>query len=695
MDRVGYIPLFVRCLAVFLLVSVCALSARAQTNNAHRVDFDRLVAMVLNYIGENDDLDGIDVELLTDRLADAYDMPIDWNRATELRLDELLFLSDELVESLLYYADVYGPVHSIHELAMVPGIEPPMLRILPDILTVVEPSDSVKWSDAFRYQSHRASVRTDFLAEQRAGFRRPDPAYPGVGMRMLAQYKYAAGDNFRAAVSLESDPGEPWFAKGGTGFDLYRFYAQAGNMPHTDRVVVGSYNASFGQGLLFGSRSYGSRAQTMLSGRTLQSGVAGYAGVSEAPSLFGTAAAASFVLTKTVRLEVTALYSYSMLDADTSGGTWHSVLTSGYHRTSLELSRKHTLGLHTVGADVSVGARSFNVGLTFYGGFFSLPSVNEDALSFQGCRQIGASAHYMVHGHGVRFSGETAVQHTGAVATVNSLHISTTTSMIVMLNHRYISPRYHSFWADAPMVATEFEHGGSVALKVPLAQSTSLMALADVFLPLRATTVTSTSDIGYELSAEVISMPRETLNVKARLRYRVRPRWYRPDGAHLALPSTERVALMQFAANYGVSKQVAMTTGLQANLAHKLPDDADRPAFGVHLYQDVTYLPTSFPFSLRSRVSFNYSPEWANRFYLYEPDVSASGYSPALYGVSFRWYLMAKYTFPFGLSLSARVAQSVYFDRDHISSGRDQIDGNHRTDFNICLAYRIKTKSNR
>lgn len=699
MDKHCYISLFgIRLIVLIFLQCACVLTVRAQTDKDNRMDFDRFFAMVLNYIGENDELDGIDVELLADRLADAYDMPIDWNSATKAQLDELIFIPDILVENLLYYVGVYGPVHSVHELAMVPGIETSMVRILPNILTVVEPSDSVRWSGTFRRQSHSALVRTDFLAETRAGFRRPDPAYPGIGMRMLTQYKYAAGGNFRAAVSMESDHGEPWFSNGGTGFDLYRFCVQADNLPYTDRVIVGAYKASFGQGLLFGNMGYGSRTHILLNGNSLQCGVSAYAGISEAPSMFGAATVVSFDFTSKLHLDITALYSYSMLDSDTSGGVWHSVITSGYHRTPLEISRKQTLGMHTVGADISVGTRICSVGLTFYGGFFSLPAVGTDnsGLSFHGSRQIGASAHYMVHRHGVRFVGETALQHTGAVATVNSLYILPASTVTVVLNHRYISPYYHSFWADAPMVATEFEHGGSFALKVPLASSTSLMALADVFLPLKATTVTSASDIGYELSAEVSFLPSESFGIRSRLRYRVRPRWCRPDAVQLALPSTERVALMQFMANYNVSEHVLMTSGIQANLAHKLPDTEDsRPTAGVHVYQDVICRPASFPCALRARVSFNYSPEWANRFYLYEQDVSLSGYSPAIYGVSLRWYLMAKYTFPFGMSLSARVAQSVYFDRGHISSGRDQIDGNHLTDFHICIAYQIKTESNK
>jgi hypothetical protein len=86
------------------------------------------------------------------------------------------------------------------------------------------------------------------------------------------------------------------------------------------------------------------------------------------------------------------------------------------------------------------------------------------------------------------------------------------------------------------------------------------------------------------------------------------------------------------------------------------------------------------------------APTWANRFYLYEADVPMSGYTPALYGSAFRWYLMADYKFQFGLNVALRVAQTVYSDREEIGSSHDMIRSNHRTDVHIVLSYKIKTR---
>jgi hypothetical protein len=76
--------------------------------------------------------------------------------------------------------------------------------------------------------------------------------------------------------------------------------------------------------------------------------VSGYGGVSEQPSLLGGATTMQFS-----RFTITPFYGYTALDADTTGGVWHSFSTSGYHRTESEIARRSTLDLHTMGANVS------------------------------------------------------------------------------------------------------------------------------------------------------------------------------------------------------------------------------------------------------------------------------------------------------------------------------------------------------
>ena len=237
---------FIFCLLIFWM-SAIAISAQQFT-------FEQFYNLVLNYLGEDDEGEALDVQDLELRLRRAYDNPIDWNRATRQQLEDLVFVSGEQIEELLFYADYYGPVRSLAELKLVHDIESPLLLLLPSVLYVGEEVDSVRWTDAFRYLSHEVVLRSDVTLEPRKGYQ--SGHYFGSPFRLFGRYDFEAGNNFRVGLTAESDAGEPWFSHGGRGFDLYRGYVEASNLGSLSRTVVGAYRVGFGRGLLFGQQVY-------------------------------------------------------------------------------------------------------------------------------------------------------------------------------------------------------------------------------------------------------------------------------------------------------------------------------------------------------------------------------------------------------------------------------------------------------
>ena len=674
---------FICCLLIFWM-SAIAISAQ-------QFMFEQFYNLVLNYLGEDDEGEGLDVQDLELRLRRAYDNPIDWNRATRQQLEDLVFVSGEQIEELLFYADYYGPVRSLAELKLVHDIESPLLLLLPSVLYVGEYVDTTRWMDAFRYLSHEVVLRSDVTLESRKGYQMGH--YLGSPFRLLGRYDFEAGNNFRVGLTAESDAGEPWFSHGGRGFDLYRGYVEASNLGSLSRAVVGAYRVGFGKGLLFGQQAYGSRLSQVMSRSGGQYGVSGYSGVSELPTLVG--AAASVQIDK---FSVTPFYGYTVLDADTTGGCWHAYSTSGYHRTESEILRRSSLGLHTVGVNGSYTKRFFNVGLTAYGGFFSLPAVigsgDWSATDFEGKSQWGVSVDYGFHRSKVWFLGETAIAQGVSVATTNTLLIRPLGELQFVLNHRYFSPRYHAFWANSAssLSGVNGEHGASFAMQVPVGRAKNVSFLADVYKPLWASTTMSATQVGYELRGQFHGLFDSDKTVYASLRYKVRPAWYRDEDWYISQSSTDRVGQLYLKFSYAASG-CRFVTGAQANVAQeRILGEFTKPTFGWLFYQDVAYDVKQMPLRLKARMALYGAPTWANRFYLYESDVPMSGYTPALYGSAFRWYVMADYKFKFGLIAALRIAQTIYSDREVIGSSHDQIDKPHKTDVHILLSYKIKTK---
>jgi hypothetical protein len=289
--------------------------------------------------------------------------------------------------------------------------------------------------------------------------------------------------------------------------------------------------------------------------------------------------------------------------------------------------------------------------------------------------------------------GEVALSQDVGVAMTNTLLIRPLNELQFVLNHRYFSPKYHAFWANATssLSGVNGEHGVSFAMEMPVARGKKLSFLTDVYKVLESD-VRLTTQVGYELRGEFDGRFGDKVVLNSSLRYKERPGWYNDGVDFVSKSAMDRVGLGCVKVAY-VAGGCDFVTGLQMNVAQEKVDGVFvAPKFGYLFYQDVSCGVGTLPLRLKMRMALYGAPTWANRFYLYEADVPMSGYTPALYGSAFRWYLMADYKFQFGLNVALRVAQTVYSDREEIGSSHDMIRSNHRTDVHIVLSYKIKTR---
>ena len=189
-----------RCLLAILLQILLSYSVSA----ANKLPFEVFYDLVLLYLEISDDFSE-DTEELHANLSKYYENPIEWNNATHEQLSDLLFLPDHLIDELLYYAYIYGPVHSINELRLVPYVDDKLFDLLPSVLTVSDSIQSPHWSDPFPYSSHKFTSRTDFEAERRQGYK--TGAYPGPPFRQLLKYNTEASPSFSAASRFSNSSG--------------------------------------------------------------------------------------------------------------------------------------------------------------------------------------------------------------------------------------------------------------------------------------------------------------------------------------------------------------------------------------------------------------------------------------------------------------------------------------------------------
>lgn len=687
-------------------------SSQSADNLPQNSTFDNVFDLVLNYLGDDDSSDALDVTDLRSRLFQIYNNPYNWNGISRQQLQELYFVDDATIQELLYYSEQLGTVHSIAELQLVENIDKALLYLLPSFLYVSDNDDAFQWIDAFQRSKHRVVLRLDNTPELRNGFI-PDAdgggsPYLGYNFKALTKYQFSAGDNLRCGVALESDYGEPYFGKYAQGFDLYRAYIEVNNLGVVERAVAGAFRAGYGAGLVMGMPIYGSSLSQLLSSRS-QSGVRGYGGSAEYPTLQGVATNLSFN-----HLSLSVLYGYVALDADTSGGCWSSFSSDGYHRTVNELQKRNSLSMHTTALNVAYNVNNFNLSLTSYAGFFSLPAVVASSpwsiYDFKGKNQLASSLSYSYSSRHIRFSGESALSYSPYVdsscakqttpigfATTNTLHFHLLSDTEFSLNYRYFSNNYHSFWANTSqsLSTVNGEQGISLAFRFPISASLSFQSYADIYQALWGSVYTPNDKVSYELRSEFNLNFSRTSSLLFYVRHRESPLW--TENLLLAptkLFAKERITsiCLRFSNKVGL---INLVSNIQANCASEYsfsdfssPDNLlvggwSSSSFGWLMAQDVNYSASSLPLSLRSRVAFYGAPNYSNRFYLNESDVPESGYSSSLYGSALRWYLLAKYKITPYISLAFRISQTLYSDRLSIGSSYDQINSWHRTDFHF------------
>lgn len=662
-----------RCILAILL----SISLTCNVSAAEKLPFEVFYDLVQLYLEVSDDFSE-NPEELHSNLSKYYENPIDWNKATHKQLSDLLFLPDLLIDELLYYVYLYGPVHSINELRLVPYVDDKLLDLLPSVLTVSDSIQSQKWTDAFSHFSHELTSRTDFEAERRQGY--ATGAYPGPPFRQLVNYSVEASPSFSAAVTLETDAGEPWNVR---GFDLYRAYAQFSSFLNNSRVVVGSYRASFGCGLVLGACSYGNLPSRLRIKRSSNS-IRGYSGTSEAPSLNGVAA--SIVPVK--GLSLTAVYGYSPIDAHIVNGYWSSVIDDGHHRTISEQANNYSLDLHTIAAHILYNHRFFSVGATAYGGFFSLPSA------IFGKRQWAVSLDYSATYRAFSFSGETSISQDNGIAMTNYFTITPLPELSFVFNIRHFSNNYNSFWAKSysRYDRVSGEDGISLSAIFPVYRDMFIDLFADVTQNNLAAKTSLRAPVYYDFRARFTSSFNNSSILRLYFRYKQLQSSYLPYKEHIEDVSEEQVYLVNLNYRCPFSNGFTTTSGAQFSLARELKDVWSSNSLGWLIYQDVDYELEKSNLLFRLRLAIFDTPLWANRFYLNEANIAGSSYSPVIYGEGFRWYFIMKYNARCGLSAQLRIAQTIYADRQEIGSSHDLISSNHRTEFSVLLSYRFRQK---
>lgn len=685
-----------RILLALLLLIFIPLGVKAQILIA---DPQSIISDILEDITSATE-DEIDIEALAEDLLFFVDNPINLNTTTYDELGRLVFLSDFQINSILDYVKANGEMLSVYELQLVFGFDYIDIVKLAPFVTVSKKTDAKVTLPKFRGGKHELFLRGRSAIETSVGYTPPPVSnpnasrYAGNKLGVYTRYSYKTRSGFQVGFVGEKDPGEEFF-KGSNpyGFDHYSFHLQVNDIGKIKTVVVGDFNAEFGQGLtLWSSTSFG-KSSDPLGVRKRAKGLYRYSSTNENMYLRGGGATVRFGI-----FEVSAFGSYKKIDANVTDSivdgldVFTTLPTSGLHRTQNELRNKKVLGELVSGGNVNISWRNLKAGVT--GSFVNLegyytppdqpykyfePPLN-NRVNF-GTDITVSLGNHMFFGEASKTFGHGAGALGGGLFRVHPL---LNLSILARAYQKDYSTYYTSALAESSGPSNE--NGILVGMAFKPIKHWEISGYSDFFtFPWLRFGVNSPSR-GHDYSLQALYSPRSHLNFSIRYRLKQKEKNQTIDSAQIrwVVPYTGQA--LRFHLSYSPSRIIDLKTRIEFSWYEEENLPLEK---GLVVYQDFSYRPNTIPLTLTARFAVFETDSWNTRIYAYESDVLYYFSVPAYYSMGTRAYFLAKYTIGRDIDIWFRIAQTFYANQTSIGSGLDKTNGPSRSDVRIQARFKF------
>lgn len=599
----------------------------------------------------------------------------------------LLGLSDYQYYQLQLYIEMYGELVTLYELAAVDGFSRADVERIWNRVEVLPARKGRKpFADFFRRSKSTLLLRYGQVLERQAGYESSyRNGYLGSPQHLSFKYSFQSGEHFSLALAGEKDAGEAFFRGGQKqGFEHYSFFVNVKNMGVLKNCVIGDYTLSFGQGLVMGGRSMGSRGGGAAQVRRFPQLLRATAPMNEGDFLRGAA-----VVLGNAYYTGTIFYSHRFFDGkvsvDEEGTEWFagSLSPTGYHRTASEVATKGTARNRIYGAHFQLKRRIFEAGATVTNTQFvtavSPASEPYRKYGFSGKSVCNAAADYKVILYKTILFGEAAVSvcggRPGLAVLQGAIFDPDPRSKLSVLfryyDRSYIALQGSGFGAGGG----SNEWGAYVAADFVTGRRTALNLFADYYrFPWLRYRVDSPSG-GFDFGAVFSVSASKYLSLNLKYRFAQREQNVRLTDYYQSVTSVRK---HRFRCAVECSPTGWLQLKTEADYAVNAAASANARN-GLLLFQDVAVKVEKWDFAVKARVAFFQTDSYDERLYAYESDLLYTFTVNSYYGKGVRYYLTASYGYAF-FDIQLRFSQTYYDDRTIISSGPSQIDGRTKSE---------------
>lgn len=661
-----------RKITVVILIFICNV-IYSQTRSWENI-FSQLIT--------DDENESLSLENTFEILSELEQNPININTATKEELERIPFLNERQIEDISEHIYQYNGMKTLGELSMIESLDPIRQQLLPYFVYIGENNDKKgfpKIKDIAKYGKNDFTGTIKIPFYERKGDKN---GYLGYEYNHSIRYTFSYGEYLKIGLTGAQDAGEPFFAgRNNLGYDHYSFYILMRKLGSVKSLVVGRYKLKTGLGLVMNNDFGFGKISTLSSLGRNNNTISGYSSRSDAYYLQG--AASTLSLLKNV--DLTAFISYRNIDATLNSGdsTIATILKTGYHRTETEMKKKNNSSQFVGGGNLQFDNNGFHVGFTALYTCFDKPLEPKTTQKYRryyasGDKFWNISADYGYTNRRISLKGETATGDCHALATINKLEFQASRELSFIALQRFYSYKYYSLLAET------FSEGGYV-------QNESGMYIGTEWHPRRNISVMAYTDyayfpwIKYQVSDasnswdNYISVSYNIRNITLATRYRIKVR--EKDNADKTSLIDDITQRARFSLTYDNN---LWSTKTQLDFVRNKYKEKSKgwmvsENISCQLWKKIQYNLTASYFN---------TDDYASCIYMYERGTLYSFYFPSFYGRGIHYSFFVRADISPKLMFIGKLSTTDYFDRDHISSGFQQIDHSSMTDLEFQM--RIK-----
>ena len=623
----------------------------------------------LDELGEEEDFEKISWQAYENILTEYAEQPLNINQATREDLQRLPFLTAQQIEDIQAYLERYGSMKSLGELAMIPSISWQQRQLLTYFVVAgeVERRGFLSLKNIAKYGKQEFVAMAKIPFYERKG---DQEGYLGYKYKHWMRYQFRYGDKVKLGFLASQDAGEPFFSgTNAKGYDFYSFYLQIRKWGRIKNLTIGRYRLHEGMGLILNNDlSLGKSGILSSLGRN-SNAIRVHSSRSEANYLQGMAATIHVLS----HLDLTGFVSYRSLDATLKDGGIRTIVTSGLHRTQKEIEKRNVATTFLIGGNLNYVNQGFHIGATALSTSYSKPLTPDNQQLYkrfapQGNRFWNASVDYGYISHRWLLQGETATGDCGVVATVNTISYLFSERFSLMGLYRFYPYRYYALLGNSFGESSEVqdEHGAYLGMRWSPTTKWDVSAYTDFAYFVWPKYGTDGSTYSTDMQLQVTFRPSDKLTFLGRYRYKDK------QGT-----VSQRVRLSCSFAN--------QTWNLRTQWDVSLSQKEERSK-GWMISQII-----GFQYAwlrLHANLGYFHTDDYSSRVYGYESGLLYTLSQGSYFGQGVRYALVAKADVNKHLVVIGKLGVTDYFDRNHISSGLQQINKSSQSDLEMQIKWK-------